>query len=108
MRLIDADALLKKWQDVLDEKADEKGTVAYITFELFIERLKEEPTIDAVPVVLCKDCKYYYCMECKKPENAATYWDKEGYDTKCYIDVELDHFCSYGERKTDGEDSKVL
>lgn len=51
MRLIDADALLRKWQDVLNEKADEKGTVAYITFELFVDRLKEEPTIDAVPVV---------------------------------------------------------
>lgn len=51
MRLIDADALLRKWQDVLNENADEKGTVAYITFELFIDRLKEEPTIDAVPVM---------------------------------------------------------
>ena len=50
MRLIDADALSKKWQEVLDEKADEKGTVAYITFELFIDRLKEEPTIEAVPI----------------------------------------------------------
>ena len=59
MRLIDADALLRKWQDVLNEKADEKGTVAYITFELFVDRLKEEPTIDAVPVVRCEDCKWY-------------------------------------------------
>ena len=50
MRLIDADALSKKWQEVLDEKADEKGTLAYITFELFIDRLKEEPTIEAEPV----------------------------------------------------------
>ena len=50
MRLIDADALSKKWQEVLDEKADEKGTLAYITFELFIDRLKEEPSIEAEPV----------------------------------------------------------
>ena len=49
MRLIDADVLLKKWQSVLDEKADEKDTVAYLTFELFIERLREEPTIEAEP-----------------------------------------------------------
>lgn len=49
MRLIDADALAKKWQDVLDEKTNEKDTVAYLTFELFIDRLKEEPTIEAIP-----------------------------------------------------------
>ena len=50
MRLIDADALKRKWQDVLDIKADEKGTYAYQTFELFIERLDLEPTIEAEPV----------------------------------------------------------
>lgn len=46
MRLIDADVLSKKWQDVIDRKPEEKDTVAYLTFQLFIERLKEEPTID--------------------------------------------------------------
>lgn len=74
MRLIDADALAKKWQDVLDEKADEKGSVAYITFELFIDRLKEEPTIEAEPVkhgrweesadgdgAVCSHCKEDFC-----------------------------------------------
>lgn len=50
MRLIDADALSKKWQDVLREKADEKDSIAYQTFELFIGRLKNEPTIEAEPV----------------------------------------------------------
>lgn len=49
-RLIDADALSQKWQDVLKEKADEKDSVAYQTFELFIDRLKDEPTIEAEPV----------------------------------------------------------
>lgn len=50
-RLIDADVLERKWQDVLDEKAHEKGTVGYTVFELFIERLKGEPTVEAKPVV---------------------------------------------------------
>lgn len=93
MRLIDADALLRKWQDVLNEKADEKGTVAYITFELFIDRLKEEPTIDAVPVVRCEDCKRMTrqiglgTRYCKVWSNFNGMGD-EG-------------FCNYGERKTD-------
>lgn len=55
--------------------------------------------VELAPVVRCKDCKYYYRMECVKPENVGTYWDEEAYDTPCYITVELDHFCSYGERK---------
>lgn len=85
MRLIDADALSRKWQDVLNEKADEKGTVAYITFELFIERLKEEPTIDAVPVVCCKDCANLKFSWCSKWNNI----------------MRDNGFCSYGERKED-------
>ena len=52
-------------------------------------------TIDAVPVVRCKDCKHF-----------------DEYFSKCYLfcdneievqlEVESDHYCSYGERK-DGE-----
>ena len=101
MRLIDADALSKKWQEVLDEKADEKGTVAYITFELFIDRLKEEPTIEAEPVkhgrwetnsdrpdsLICSICKCGFDMWKHDPHNycpncgAKMYRDrKEGAD----------------------------
>lgn len=50
MRLIDGEALSKGLQDVLKERADEKGTAAYQIFELFIEYLAEKPTIDAVPM----------------------------------------------------------
>lgn len=57
------------------------------------------PLPDVVEVVRCKDCKYRCCGDCMKPENVGTYWDEEAYDTPCYIYVEEDHFCSYGERK---------
>lgn len=50
MRLIDADELRRKWQDVLARNPEAKGTVGYRTFELFIERLDYEPTIEAEPV----------------------------------------------------------
>ena len=96
MRLIDADALLRKWQDVLNEKADEKGTVAYITFELFVDRLKEEPTIDAVPVVRCEDCvkSYKQNRNSKLAFSWCSKWDNIMRDND---------FCAYGERKTDGK-----
>lgn len=87
MRLIDADALVKKWQDILDSRPEEKGTVAYQTFELFIEALKSEPTIDVEVVVRCKDC-----------ENASVY------DNDVFCDVVneymgLDGYCVCGKRK---------
>lgn len=99
MRLIDADALKKKWQDVLDEKADEKDSVAYVTFELFIERLAYEPTIDAVPVVRCKDCKWYkhgkHFTDINFCQRLPYYAEKGGLNTAD------DDFCSYGERRSD-------
>lgn len=60
------------------------------------------PTVDAVEVVRCKDCKYinreiyakgYGCL-CN-----AHSCGREGH--KRYLYVEDDDFCSYGERRTD-------
>ena len=45
-RLIDANALSKKWQDMLDIKTGEKEEIAvYKIFEILIKRLSQEPTI---------------------------------------------------------------
>jgi hypothetical protein len=46
MRLIDADALLEKM----------KRTYRYFNIKFDVE---EAPTIDAVPVVRCKNCKQF-------------------------------------------------
>lgn len=63
MRLIDADALEKS---ICQNKceAEECG----MTFErdgaeycLEVQMVKDAPTIDAVQVVRCKDCRYGYC-----------------------------------------------
>lgn len=98
MRLIDADALSQKWQDVLNEKADEKGTVAYRTFELFIERLAEEPTIDAVPVIRCQNCKHCEDGLCYHPRSNGLA------DVLMVLD---DDFCSYGEPKKGDADGQI-
>lgn len=42
------------------------------------------PTVDAVPIVRCKDCKYWDYGDCYRLELSRP-----------------DDFCSYGERKTD-------
>ena len=55
------------------------------------------PTIDAVPVVRCKDCRYGNCYDEILPRY------------KCLLSsnsmrVREDDFCSYGERKEDSHD----
>lgn len=57
MRLIDADALLNRMQkDPLFDLVERYGVSGVI---------EAEPTVDAVPVIRCKDCKhkneYGYC-----------------------------------------------
>ena len=83
-RLIDVNKVIDSMQECLDEPIDEKHSVAYFAFEKIIECLKQEPTVDAVEVVRCKDCKYFKTPLCENEDN---------HD---------DWFCADGERK-DGD-----
>lgn len=90
MRLIDADALTEEIQNVYEEEKSEDPKWA-IGLRHSKRIVRDMPTIDAVQVVRCKDCKH------------------------CYVDFgnvrfnvcELDHnevqsgdwFCADGERK---------
>ena len=78
MRLIDADALLASEWDLCDA----------------VEAIKNAPTVDAVPVVRCKDCDGKDCW----------YKDDNGNDI-CWISGMYpkgeNDFCSCGERKDD-------
>ena len=93
MRPIDADALKESLTETLhrcDEwienaKDEETRTIAESNYTAFLEsilRVKDAPTIDAVPVVRCKDCFLY--GECQ----AAKFYGDNGY-------------CSCGERRKD-------
>lgn len=83
MRLIDVDrAMINfgfEWDDITPT-ADE-----------FFDFLRRQPSVDAVPVIRCKDCKFRY-------------WDDwlEEYFCQCYAEhmqVLPDDFCSNAERK---------
>ena len=93
-RLIDADALLeiyKKWIPQIassEDDGDRRGVETCITV------LKGAPTVDAVEVVRCKDCKHHY-------------WEQEPCHGKSVHHCNLPHmsgievfkefFCYYGE-----------
>ena len=87
MRLIDADETIInfgfEWDDISPTRDE------------FVAFLKKQPTIDAVPIVRCKDCKQgeiddpdfpdqYYCR-------AGCGWNNGGF------------YCAYGERKGGAE-----
>lgn len=92
-RLIDADKLLeiyKKWIPQLLSKEDEGDRRGV---ETCIAVLEDMQTVDAVPVVRCRECKH--C----DPEN---HHCDHHMGTVAPLRREPDGFCSYGERK-DGE-----
>ena len=85
MRLIDADALISS----IDECSQESRFRLYYGYaKSFID---DAPTVDAVPVVRCRECRYRF-------KNNGH--DKSGcpiIDANIWMDD--DDFCSHGERK---------
>lgn len=53
--------------------------------------LEEQPTVDAVPVIRCKDCKHWQC------DDSESYCDELG-----IFDTDMNSYCSYGKRKDNG------
>jgi len=64
MRLIDADKALKQINEWLHQTRAIPLDTSY-HFEL-LGCVEDCPTIDAVPVVRCKDCKHYNTIGCSK------------------------------------------
>jgi hypothetical protein len=58
MRLIDADDLLAKVQENAPGFMDSRSTITKAFIMAMINTKSVAPTIDAVPVVRCKDCLY--------------------------------------------------
>ena len=81
IRLIDANAL----------KAKMRNTSRYFYIKYDID---EAPTVDAVPVVRCKDCKHYHTELGWCDVNST--FIKEHSEWRMFND---DDFCSYGERR---------
>ena len=86
MRLIDANALIKE--------ANADGAYGYVD----AKQIADYPTVDAVEVVRCKDCKHY-----KPQKKSAHLENRTNYCNRIVrIKVQPYDFCTYGERK-DGD-----
>lgn len=93
MRLVDAETLLLDI-DCLESCRCTKSKDWMIPTSGVCKTICEAPTVDAVPVVRCKDCKH---------------WDEEStfccYTAGCYgLETQPNWFCADGERMTDATD----
>ena len=111
MRLIDANAVVKA---ILEERDKIPRTIATAPYEPWAEKpyhagdqmrggirkalrcIEQSPTVDAVPVVRCRECKHLNVVNRKE-----LYAHCPKTNT-VFLPFELDtreHFCSLGERK---------
>ena len=93
MRLIDADALIEKFNEkanMAECLIDARTAERFATFCALSDAVEQMPTVDAVQVIRCKDCTFgHYIdhghMHCIHP---------------CGLTTNMtDDFCSYAERK---------
>ena len=63
-RLIDVNKVIDEMQKCIDESAYPRDSIASYAFGAIIECLKQEPTVDAVEVVRCKECVRYNTKGC--------------------------------------------
>lgn len=111
MRLIDADALIDEALERYCKDCDKRKCVKNGKYRIVYEigeapcracevddvkaELEEAPTIDAVPVVRCKDCKHYQFAD-----NRAFGMPVKMCEWFRFEDVDDYDFCSRAERRT--------
>ena len=106
MRLIDANALRNRmlnYYECVNEHTSKstytgETLMDYEVADMIEDCIENAPTVDAVEVVRCKDCKHYH------PRCQSVHW--EGKKNMCCrsanVHTKPDDFCSYGERKDNG------
>ena len=97
-RLIDANAVLAELDKFANPMPNKSGYDFLCGIATAITEIEDSPTVDAVEVVRCRDCKHWdsetwFC------DNHSTF-GHHGLEWNMFSE---DDFCSYGERK-DGAD----
>lgn len=109
-RLIDANALLESiegtdWYTINYKGDATQGApceeVAWYKATDIYSAIENAPTVDAVPVVRCKDCKHSGLYEdgtvfCKLHSERGEHEERHG---SYSVWMEPDDFCSYGEKR---------
>ena len=104
MRLIDADEMAANDSEAYmsaQTKIDSPITLGLnsVVHREIQQLIADTPTVDAMEVVRCKDCKYY-CQD--KINGVICRHPALDFDTECFdhwINTNPDDFCSYGEKE---------
>ena len=86
MRLIDADALIKDAFDLMD-----RNELLEDVPQIIKDYCDAQPTVDAVPVIRCYECKHFR-TDLSDPDESP--WCYDG-----IIDPSFHEYCSRAERK---------
>lgn len=93
-RLIDADALKKEAERLIRCEVEDGRERFYRINAVEVAAINVAPTIDAVPVVRCKDCvEYIPWLDGKICARIGSYFGN----------TKPTDFCSYGKRRCDNE-----
>ena len=93
MRLIDADALQNILLTITTALEHEYGSLGGAVSGC-MKHIDNAPTVDAVPVVRCRECEHWDGSVCEVHSE----WPDQ-YSTGHMDYTEADDFCSYGERR---------
>lgn len=91
-RLIDANALFDEL--VKKQYSAQSMGILHTEYPNMMAIVAKQPTMDAVPVVRCKDCKHC-CLDLSGRDAHLCMRKEVGF----VVRRKLDDFCSYGERK---------
>lgn len=109
MRLIDADALMRELMRTINtlQMMDDTESADKVMRGVHIvgNSIRSAPTINAVEVVRCRDCKHRYGDECPMRHVEWVTYEDDGFierDDIVHDNTQDDGYCNFGERE-DGE-----
>ena len=77
--------------DAYKVRIDRDDFDTYSDYFTALDAVTEAPTVDAVPVIRCKECKYYTGYECQRTKVS-----------NIRVITNEDDYCSRAERKDNG------
>ena len=96
MRLIDADALIEDAKSFWDWDSID-GITSTTVLKQTITDISHAPTVDAVPVVRCKDCRHW----CEMQNLTGACLRLCAIDGALWMGTDATDFCSFAERRDD-------
>ena len=96
MRLIDADAFGNRlYHEVFEKDSEDQrwDSGCWVRYKLFEKVLKEQPTVEQLEIVRCKDCKHNQLPATSGNANCEIFYGM----------TNQDGFCHMAERRTDDQ-----